>query len=352
MTTNLTKKINIIGEKVSIRNKEIGQIEAEISSDTINEQKPTKHRKGLSSDKIIQQAEKTFLRDEQLGLFDVIPVTKKNIFPTILTRIPIFMPITKTMQKKLLDEDNALSFETPFGSGKRYGPNLCVFDEDVLYALSKLTKKKLIGSHKNLPIRVSSTYKPDNKGNVRVNTVLCTISDILREIELSNGGRERTRVLDSLKRLTNSSITLTLKKNDRYLGNCEIGKSVKLIDIEWQLYSEEGFIYGQFSPVVTYWLEQEYTYLDWDIRKRLKSALAKALHRFLSGQINKKNKIFSKLNKIDDIAVSIGFHCRKRDIKKHFTNALDELVGAGYLTEFEITGTGRSEPFRLFAMRG
>jgi len=39
--------------------------------------------------------------------------------------------------------------------------------------------------------------------------------------------------------------------------------------------------------------------------------LAKALHRYLSGQLNQKNKELTKLNKLDDIASSIGYSCRK-----------------------------------------
>lgn len=261
------------------------------------------------------------------------------------------MPITKARQKELLDDDNALPFETPFGKGKRYGANLCVFDEDVMYALSRLSKRRLSGEHKNLPISVPVTYKADEKGNVHVNAVICTVSEILKELELSDGGRERKRILDSIERLSSTTLVLTLNKRDRYLGSCEMGKAIKLIDIEWQRYATEGFIYGQFSPVFTYWLEEEYTYLDWEIRKQLKTSLAKALHRYLSGQLNQKNKEFCKLNKLDDIALAIGYVCRKSSLKKNFKNALTELENAGYLADSEITGTGRAECFRLIATK-
>ena len=352
MSTGLTKKLNKLGRKVAERSHEVKALESELlSADQKTPKKKVKSTNGLTSDKIVELAEERLFKYEQLGLFSAIPISSKNVLPTLLTRIPLFMPISKARQKEMLDEDNALPFQTPFGKGKRYGANLGVFDEDVRYALSRLSKRRLSGEHNNLPIAVPITYKADVKGNVHVNAVICTVSEILKELGLSDGGRERKRVIDSIERLSSTTIVLTLNKRDRYLGSCEMGKPIKLIDIEWQRYSTEGFIYGQFSPVFTYWLEEEYTYLDWEIRKQLKTSLAKALHRYLSGQLSQKNKEFCKLNKLDNIALAIGYCCRKSSLKKNFKNALEELESAGYLVDSEITGTGREECFRLIATR-
>lgn len=329
------------------------QLEAElVPADSSPANKKTASSKryaksGLTSQQVVERASCEVYKNEQLGLFDALPIAQRDAIPTLLTRIPVFMPITKAKQKQLLDEDNALPFETPFGKGKRYGANLSVFDEDVLYALARLSNKKLIGPHESMPIQVSRIYKANEKGSVNVDTVVCTVTDILDCLGLSKGGKMRKDIVDSLERLAATTLVLTLKKEDRYLGKCEIGKPIKLVDIEWQLYSTDGIIYAQFSPIVTYWLESEFTYYDWETRKQLKNRLAKALHRFLSSQ----PKEFFKLNKLEDIAASVGHHGRKCDLKRTFVRALDELKSVGFLIDYVIEGTGKATPFRLYATR-
>ncbi len=318
-----------------------------VESGTKPPKKEVRASNGLSSDQVVTRASSEVYKNEQLGLFDAIPISQRETIPTLLTRIPVFMPISKAKQKQLLNDDNALPFETPFGKGKRYGANLGVFDEDVLYALARLSNKKLIGPHENMPIQVSRVYKANEKGSVNVDTVVCTVTDILDRLGLSKGGKMRKDIVDSLERLTSTTLILTLNKEDRYLGKCELGKPIKLVDIEWQLYSSDGIIYAQFSPIVTYWLESEFTYYDWDTRKKLKNRLAKALHRYLSSQ----PKDFYKLNKLEDIAASIGQHGRKCDLRSTFERALDELQEVGFLIDYNIEGTGKATPFRLYATR-
>lgn len=350
MSTVLTNKLNKLGRKVSERNTERQILESELE-DITQASPQKKSTNGLTSNKLVELAEESLYQNEQLGLFDAIPIASKNALPTLLTRIPLFMAIPKAKQKEFLDEDNALPFKTPFGEGKRYGANLCIFDEDVMYALSRLSKKRLSGERDKLPISVPIIYKSDEKGKVHVNAVICTVTEILEKLELSDGGRERKRVIESIERLSSATLVLKLNKHNRYLGHCEIGKAIKLLDVEWQMYTTDGIIYGQFSPIFTYWIEEEYTYVDWDIRKKLKTSLAKALHRYLSGQLNNKNKELTKLNKLDDIALSIGYNCRKSSRKKNFKNALEELKSAGYLIDGDVTGTGRAESFRIIAIK-
>jgi len=335
------------GEEAVKRLEENNNFEAELQPPVTHTKETKVRTTGMASEKMVALAEAEVYKNEQLGLFDAIPISAREVIPTLLTRIPVFMPITKAKQKQLLDDDNALHFETPFGAGKRYGANLSVFDEDVLYALARLSNKKLIGPRHNMPIKVSQIYKTNEKGSVNVDTVVCTVTDILDVLGISKGGKMRKDIVDSLERLTSTTLILTLKKEDRYLGKCEIGKPIKLVDIEWQLYSTDGIIYAQFSPIITYWLESEFTYYDWDTRKQLKNRLAKALHRYLSSQ----PKEFFKLNKLEDIAVSVGQHGRKCDLKSVFQRALDELKKVGFLIDYEIEGTGKGTPFRLYATR-
>jgi len=346
MSSKAMARVRQRAADAQIKIEERKKLEAELLPPELPKKK-LRANNGLSSDQAVDRMSGHVYKNEQMGLFDVVQMSQRKIIPTLLTRIPIFMPISKAKQKKLLDEDNALRFETPFGKGKRYGANLSVFDEDVMYALSRLSKKKLIGPHDNMPIKVSKIYKANEKGSVNVDTVVCTITEILNLLGLSKGGKMRRDIVDSLERLASTTLILTLNKEDRYLGKCETGKPIKLVDIEWQLYSSDGLIYAQFSPVVTYWFESEFTYYNWDTRKQLKNRLAKALHRFLSSQ----PKEFFKLNKLDDIAASVGFHGRKCDLRASFTRALDELKKVGFLEDYLIEGTGKAQPFRLYASR-
>lgn len=324
------------------------EVEAEIQPVAEDDAPKSNLKKGMTSDELANLASRQIYKNEQLGLFDAIALSERDVIPTLLTRIPIFMPVSKTRQKKLLDEDNALVFETRFGSGKRYGANLTTFDEDVMYALARLAKKKLIGPREAMPIKVPKIYKSE-AGRVDVDTVVCTVTDILNVLELSKGGKMRRKIVDSLERLASTTLVLKLNREDRYLGKCEIGKPIKLVDIEWGLYSSDGIVYAQFSPVVTYWLEHEHTYFNWETRKKLNSRLAKALHRYISSQTSPKNKSFFRFNEIEEIAASIGCAIRKRDLKHKFSLALDELVKAGFLLEYEFEGTGRGTPIRLYA---
>lgn len=329
------------------QNRELNEELKDPDSESLNSGVMRKPHNGLTSEQIVSKTERQVYRNEQLGFFDAIPIAKRDVVPTLLTRLPVFMPITKAKQKTLLNDDNAFEFTTPFGSGKRYGANLTVFDEDVLYALARVAGKKLIGPHDNLPIKVPKTYKGNEQGNVNVDTVVCTITQILDVLKCSKGGKMRRDVLASLERLASTTIVLTINKEDRYLGKCEIGKPIKLIDIEWKRYSTDSVIYAQFSPIVTYWLESEFTYYDWSTRRRLKKALSKALHRYLSSQ----PKDFYKLNKLTDIADSIGAHIRQCDLKRCFESAVKELIAVGFLIDYEIKGTGRASPLRLYATR-
>jgi len=352
MSSSLAKTIKKLGKEVAQRNKAANALKAELLPTPSEKNQPQKKsNKGLTSKQIVEHAEDQLILDEQLGLFTAIPVAKKNVLPTLLTRIPLFMVISKAKQKMLLDQDNALPFKTSFGEGKRYGPNLGVFDEDVMYAMARLSKKRLSGKRNKLPISVPVTYKADKDDNVHVYAVICTVVEILNELGLATGGRERRRVIESIEHLCGTTIVLTLNKQDRYLGKCELGKPIKLLDVEWGLYSSDGFIYGQFSPVFTYWLEEEYTYLDWDVRIQLKTALAKGLHRYLSSQLSNRNKDLTKLNQLDLISLAIGYTCRKKDVKRNYSEALEELVRVNYLLDYAIIGTGRAKPFVLLATK-
>lgn len=316
---------------------------SEIEQSTDDAKKPVCQ----NSRQMIHSAENNLLRNEQLGLFDTIPLTNKDVFPTLLARIPIFMPITRSKQKELLDEDNYLQFDTPFGSGVRSGPLLTLRDEDTLHALDRLRSKQLHGSGENLPIKVSENlYNHDTSGKLRVDIVICTITMINEELGLTDGGDNYRETLSSVRRLANTVIELTTRKKDRYLGCCKEGGQFKLLDVRWKAYEEQGIVFVQFSPVVTEWLSHEFTYINWQVRKALgRNDTAKALHRFLSTQ----PKSYSR--NIYEIANIIGLRDEKRRIKTKLTTAVKALKKVGWLQDYDFEGTGRSVPYKLHTYR-
>ena len=166
MATGLVEKLNIIGEKVIARSEENRALESELSSLTYHkEETEAQSQSGLSSKQMICSTEDRILQNEQLGLFETIPLSNKDVYPTLLARLPIFMPMSRSKQKKFLDEDNYLHFSTPFGSGLRSGPLLTTRDEDTLLALERLRSKQLHGQVENLPIKISKNlYNLDDSG--------------------------------------------------------------------------------------------------------------------------------------------------------------------------------------------
>ena len=296
--------------------------------------------------------ENDFYKGEQIGLFDAFPMKAGNEFPSLLTRLPIFMPVQRRAQKKFLDDNNALPFETPFGSGKRIGPNLTIADEDRLIALLRLRQKKLRGLPSKLPIPLPEVYRgatDDEEGRVNVHTLICTVTQINDELGLSDGGVNYKNTVASLQNLSELSLTLETKKHDRYFGKFKRGGNFKLVDIQWTTFTDYGIIVAQFSPLMVNWLEKELTYLNWDIRKKLKGDAAKAIHRFLSSQGDKNGYFERELLKI---AESVGLADKsQKKIKQLFEDALQQMIELGWLTDAKISGTGRKIPFKLHITR-
>ena len=349
MTTGFVEKLNSIGEKVIARSAENRALESELLSPESNtKENEARSQLGVTSKQMICSAEDKILLSEQLGLFETIPLSKKDVFPTLLARLPIFMPISRSKQKEYLDEDNYLHFSTPFGRGLRSGPLLTTRDEDTLLALERLRSKQIHGNIDNLPIKISNNlYNLDNRGKVRVDIVICTITMINEELGISDGGKNYNETLHSVRRLANTVIELTTNKKERYLSKCkEEGGQFKLLDVRWQEFDNEGFIFAQFSPVVTDWLSNEYTYMDWKTRKALgRNETAKALHRFLSTQPA------SYKRNLNELAECIGLKDEVRRIKPRMRSAVKALEKVGFLKDHEFIGNGRKTPVVLMTER-
>ena len=61
--------------------------------------------RGSSTNRIIEKAQLSLFDLERRGQFTQFPLTPSSEFPSILARIPIFIPGLRTSQNKLLDKD-------------------------------------------------------------------------------------------------------------------------------------------------------------------------------------------------------------------------------------------------------
>jgi hypothetical protein len=327
----LTKKLDAIGRKLAERHTR----ERANPAHSLNGEPPQSPPD--------EQSWKSFVEMEQRGLFASLPVVPHNEYPTLLTRLPIFPPVLRSRQKKWLDHDNALAFKTPFGTGRRHGPPLTVEDEDTLIVLLILRDRRLTGHANRLPFPVPGTYSPRDNGQYCVHTVMCTVSQILDLKDVSNGGSARDWVLESVRRLAATTLEINVNKHERYFGKMTKGTTIKLLDVVWSVY-EEGYLLVQFSPIVADWLEREYTYISWTIRKEL-TDLGKSVHRFLSSQPR-----YYK-GELATIAEVVGCDVPKRNLRPRFREVLDKLVALGWLKHYKFSGTGRKRPLMLETWR-
>ena len=324
---------------------ELGGLEFEHAPAAQQDAAAKKRRPRSASPELVRQAALRFLEREQLGLFDSFPVQPGNEFPTLLARLPIFPAIARARQKKLLDADNALPFETPFAKGRRHGPPVSVEDEDCLIALIRLRQRRLVGQGGKLPIPIGSHHFTDSAGKVSVHVVCCTLSQVLTEMGQCDSGRNFQRALQAFKRLAAMVVEVETQQAHRYFGQSTKGTSFKLVDIVWEAFETQGLILAQFPPVVVHWLENHASYLQWDVRRKLTGRNARALHRFLSTQPRTYDADMVWL------AQTIGWEGDKRRMRTAFETVLQQFIDLQWLEAYEISGTGRRVPHRIHIWR-
>lgn len=290
------------------------------------------------SNKLIQTraaaVEADMIRLEGEGLFASFPIKQTNRFPSLLTRLPLFRATHRKKQQAMSDVDNTLSFDTPFGSGRRRGPTLTTWDEDVLMAIMRQRSRRLLGKPESLPAKVEDIYKKNEFGSVGVHCAFCSVTDILKELEIADAGDNRKNVLESVKRLATTSIELNLTKHERYLGLVETGRMIPLMHVQWQTWETDGLLFVIFPPVIAHWLDSEYTYIDWTVRRQL-MPLGKCIHRFLSGQNIEYSRNLKEMGEI------VGYDGPAKNIRTRFRKALDQMVEVGWLDGFEFQGSAK-----------
>ena len=290
--------------------------------------------RGRSSGAVIADAQMSLFKLEREGRFTSYPIDAQSEFPTFLTRLPIFVPGQQAKQQALLDEDNALPFSCSWGQGRRHGPLMTIYDEDTLIAIGKLRQKCLAGKPHKFPVALSQLSAPTDNDSVHVHVAQFMLTDIHRICGTSSGGTNDRKRLNSIKKLAATSIEFDTKTAGKFIGQ---GTNVKLLDVLWQEYEQNAIFYVQFTPVVAAWFESEYTYINWELRRKL-SDTGKAHHRFLSGQ-RKHYKIGTKL-----MMKAIGY---ARPYKKYMLELradMEQLRDEGWIEQWEITGNNRSTP--------
>lgn len=278
---------------------------------------------------------------ERKGRIRIYPISAQNEFPKLLTRIPIFLPGHRAGQKKLLDDDFGLPFENAWAAGRKFGPPLSISDEDTLIALAQMRQTNLIAEPHKLPLPVSMKATQGDDSKTSVHTVICSVRELAKTCQDPHGGKSRKLRLDSLRRLAGTKIELVKDVG----GGRSIGASFDLINVMWERLADEGTLYIQFSPVVTNWLKEEFTYIDPKIRFALSNDLSKALHRFLAGQRKDYSIGLKKLINV------IGYARAPRRFVGDVRAAAQQLIDIGFLSNYEISGNGKGTPHILRIVR-
>lgn len=298
--------------------------------------------RGRTSESVVERAQLQLFNLERSGQFVAVPITPNNEFPTLLTRLPIFVPGRARRQREQLDRDNALPFETSWGMGRKFGPPLTVYDEDTLIALGRLRQNMLIGDPGKMPYPISTLYRQDDDNDVHVHVVYCMLSDIQDMCGTSKGGRNNKLRLESIKRLAGTKIEFSKETRDKVKSS---GTTIDLIHVKWDVYEDNAILYIQFSPIMATWLESAYTYIDWNVRKQLRTDVGKAVHRFLSGQ-PRRYTIFTK-----KLQATIGHTGPYKHFMADLRETLEQLRDAGWVKDVQITGNGRKQPHKLEIQR-
>jgi hypothetical protein len=303
---------------------------------------------GAPAPKIVAQANarlEHFLRERGVEQFELFPSAE---YPTPLTRLPLFPPIQRTTARELAAASDWIALESRWDGGGVFkaGPALTVYDEDTLFGLMNMRQQGMTGPADRLPIPAPPAVTMNGlaPGNpVRVHALYCLVSQLESVIQGYSpprgwGGRAIAKRRESMENL--AAITLKFQKPKG--ADALHGKPIQLIFIEYIATAEDACYYVQFHPLVSQWLEEYRTFLDFDIRRQL-SPLGKAMHRSLASQ--RSNRTFSI--PLPEFFASIGAFGELRDRKREAIPQLQKLQDLKFLEGFAITGTGRKTPWVL-----
>ncbi len=294
--------------------------------------------RGRAGQRIIERAQMSLIESEQRGQFLKVPLNPSSEFPTMLARLPIFVPGRRTSQRRMIDKDNAIPFETSWGRGRKHGPPLTVQDEDTLLVLGRLRQDRLRGQGARMPIQVLDVLGQGN--DLHVHVLYTTLSEVEAFIGHKKSGQSFKARLDSIKRLAATRLEVDVMSDKAV----QRGSVISLLDVAWEKWEADNVLYIQFSPVMAHWFEKAFTYLDLGIRMSLTDT-GKAIHRFLSSQ-PKSYAIYA-----EKLRATIGYPRQAKYFLRDLRESLTKLESLGWLLEYRIEGTGRRVPFKLIIKR-
>lgn len=292
------------------------------------------HR-GRPSNSIVELVQAELFSGESAGHYTKSAIKPGSKMPRAITRFPFFVPHQRFNQKDLVGEDLSMAFETPWGRGRKFGSALNVDDEDVFLSLGRLQQYELRGDTSLMPIKVQDPLRRGRKASVH--TLVATPGMIREQLGLKKSGANNAKIIDSIKRLASTRVELeAISGMDQYRGAV-----FSLFDVAWERFDNDGVFYIQFSPVISDWFENAFTWIDWDVRMALPNGASKAVHRFLSGQ-PKEYEIGAQ--KLKD---TILYKRPMKDFLRELRAGFKEMKASGWLKEGVIEGTGRRVPFKI-----
>lgn len=285
--------------------------------------------------------EKSLQLELPMEILLTVSSNKSSRYPTLLTRIPIFEPISfRTKSDTAFTKGQ--TYKTNWGSIERIGPGLNMYDEDTLIGILQIgQQKKLIGNTNSFPVPLKLVRDKD-KTIVHVGNV--SAYAINKFLGRGVSGNDLRSCRESIKRL---SVTNFIFYND-ILG--KEGKTPLFDYIGDQ--DAYGEITIQFRPVIITLLAN-YTYINLDVRRSL-SDVGKSVHKFLSGQRPNYEITLEKLMGPVGFQRSVGAFKQAlmgKAGKKPRVGELEKMKNAGWLVSYHITGTGRTSPFKLIIER-
>lgn len=292
-----------------------------------------------------------------LGDFDptpiesILPATKQSDskYPTLLSIVPLFTPGDR--ENYTTDQNNGLVYPIDNGRIRRIGPGLDVYDEDTLIAILQLMEKKVVGPREAMPVALPPAMDNSEEDQTTVYKGTVTAPRINAFLGRGDGGIDNERTRDSIKRLANQRLWFESRDAsdpEAMEGVTDFFKYMGKSDLR-------GELLIQISPQMVNLLQQ-YQIIDMNVRVKLNDA-GKAVHRYLTAQ--PENFDIS----LDDLAEAICYEPggsalkralmgRKATAKtKARPNQLDLMKELGFLKSWELSGTGRGTPFRLFIQK-
>jgi hypothetical protein len=307
-----------------------------------------RRRAGTPAPKIIAEAQDRLdllLRERGMDPFPLFPASE---YPTPLTRLPLFPPVKKCTARQTAASGDWVPLTSRWDGGGvfKYGPALTVFDEDTLFGLMTLRQQGIKGPADRMPLIAPPSHgknglAPSNP--VKVHALYCLVSQLENAVKGYTpdngwGGRTLAKRRDSIDTLSRVMLKFVRPKG----ADAFHGQPIQLLFVEFVVTPTDACYYVQFHPVLSHWLEEYRTYIDFNIRRQL-SPLGKAMHRALASQ--RSNGTFDV--PLADFFESIGASGALADRKREAATQLEKLCDLNFLACYSFTGTGRRVPSRL-----